>query len=530
MNTALAVLICLVMTCSLCAARTLRVPVEFETIQGALNALLANDTVLVDTGLYVEELTAPALSFVVIGNISADTSDHARPIIDPAGLANPGGRGCLSLSSGNVRIENFVFRNGTAMHPHWTGDVGGIHVLGSMNLSLTNCRFDSVYYGIFAHGDIASIVNLEWCEFVHAMGRCVFAATIIAEHCSFHTDTVDWAQLTFGDYSSIVNCSFSGNFRGGNVLLCSGKHVTITGCRFSNFVFAPASSSVVLRVGASEVSNNVFSDYQKGQSVLQVSPPCDAEPNVISGNRFENLTTPESHAFLTAQCLGFGAADNPDSCATIQVYDNVFINCSSTIGPVGISTAMNCNIAYNRFIGMHVPNRPVVSIDDIPHLFRENIFQGNGIAVAPGSIHGMVHAEWNYWGDATGPYHPVLNPTALGDTVADSVDFDPWFSDTLFWSSAEEETDLLSSTWQLRAIYPNPFNSEFRIELDGMTGADFEVRLFDLLGREVALLHSGRTLRGALNFAAPANLAAGIYFISAHDRFYSETKKVLYLK
>ncbi|MBL0062796.1 MAG: right-handed parallel beta-helix repeat-containing protein [bacterium] len=258
------------MSCLLCVARTLRVPAEFETIQGALNALLANDTVLVDTGLYVEELTAPALSFVMIGNISADTSDHALPIIDPAGLTSPGGRGCMSLTSGNVRIQNFVFRNGTAMHPHWTGDVGGIHILGSMNLSLSDCRFDSVYYGVFAHGDLNPTINLERCEFVHSMGRCIFATTIIAENCSFHTDTVDWAQLTFGDYSSIVNCSFSGNFWGGNVLLCYGKYVTISGCVFSNFEFAPASTALVLRIGASEVTDNVFADFQKGMAVLSV--------------------------------------------------------------------------------------------------------------------------------------------------------------------------------------------------------------------------------------------------------------------
>jgi YD repeat-containing protein len=40
---------------------------------------------------------------------------------------------------------------------------------------------------------------------------------------------------------------------------------------------------------------------------------------------------------------------------------------------------------------------------------------------------GLVQdARYNWWGDATGPYHPLLNPTGLGDQVSDDVLFDPW--------------------------------------------------------------------------------------------------------
>jgi parallel beta-helix repeat protein len=37
-----------------------------------------------------------------------------------------------------------------------------------------------------------------------------------------------------------------------------------------------------------------------------------------------------------------------------------------------------------------------------------------------------VDAEYNWWGNETGPYHPTLNPTGLGDTASDYVDFTPW--------------------------------------------------------------------------------------------------------
>jgi parallel beta-helix repeat protein len=40
----------------------------------------------------------------------------------------------------------------------------------------------------------------------------------------------------------------------------------------------------------------------------------------------------------------------------------------------------------------------------------------------------VIYAEYNWWGDASGPYHPILNPDGLGDAVSDSVLFEPWLT------------------------------------------------------------------------------------------------------
>jgi len=37
-----------------------------------------------------------------------------------------------------------------------------------------------------------------------------------------------------------------------------------------------------------------------------------------------------------------------------------------------------------------------------------------------------VDATYNWWGDASGPYHATLNPDGMGDEVSDNVDFEPW--------------------------------------------------------------------------------------------------------
>ncbi|MGD9347418.1 MAG: right-handed parallel beta-helix repeat-containing protein [Candidatus Aminicenantes bacterium] len=70
---------------------------------------------------------------------------------------------------------------------------------------------------------------------------------------------------------------------------------------------------------------------------------------------------------------------------------------------------------YSRF-----GSNPIVSLNNI---------QGNvtmGYWNADDAV--VIDAENNWWGDASGPYHPTLNPSGLGDEVSDDVDFEPWLT------------------------------------------------------------------------------------------------------
>jgi hypothetical protein len=68
-----------------------------------------------------------------------------------------------------------------------------------------------------------------------------------------------------------------------------------------------------------------------------------------------------------------------------------------------------------------------VDYDPIGNVIHHNRIHDNhwGLHYGTHLVKG-VNAEYNYWGDTTGPGHIGLNPEGLGDPVSDNVDFDPW--------------------------------------------------------------------------------------------------------
>jgi len=70
--------------------------------------------------------------------------------------------------------------------------------------------------------------------------------------------------------------------------------------------------------------------------------------------------------------------------------------------------------------------------------FTENNIEGNWFGLQNAGNGVVINAENNWWGDASGPTHDN-NPGGIGDTVSDSVDYDPWLG-----SAWEEEDDSSS--------------------------------------------------------------------------------------
>ncbi len=90
---------------------------------------------------------------------------------------------------------------------------------------------------------------------------------------------------------------------------------------------------------------------------------------------------------------------------------------------------------------------------------------------------------------------------------------------------------LISSTFRLEQNYPNPFNPVTRIRFAVPENGQTALRVFDVLGNEVAVLLNDNVHVGNYEIEFNGiNLASGVYFYRLTAGSYSDTKKFVLLK
>jgi len=142
----------------------------------------------------------------------------------------------------------------------------------------------------------------------------------------------------------------------------------------------------------------------------------------------------------------------------------------------------SCTIAQNYGPGV------IINYYDplLAHIYHCNILDNVGYGVLYEDTV-VINAENNWWGDATGPYHPTGNPGGLGDTVSDYVDFDPWLS----WPVGVEERPIVKRVETNKNLGATIFHGPLQLpEVK-------KCKVFDITGRVVE----------------PNEITRGIYFV-----------------
>ena len=98
-------------------------------------------------------------------------------------------------------------------------------------------------------------------------------------------------------------------------------------------------------------------------------------------------------------------------------------------------------------------------------------------------------------------------------------------------TSVSPVSNNLPGKFELTKNYPNPFNPTTTIGFRVMDFGLVSLRVFDVLGREVAALVNEEMHPGAYQVAFDAStLSSGVYFYRLHAGEFSETKRMLLLK
>jgi hypothetical protein len=107
------------------------------------------------------------------------------------------------------------------------------------------------------------------------------------------------------------------------------------------------------------------------------------------------------------------------------------------------------------------------------------------------------------------------------------VDFDGQFE----YSNIIEVNAGVPKTFALEQNYPNPFNPSTAISYQLPVAGNVSLKVFDMLGKEVATLVNARQEAGAytVNFNAN-NLSSGVYFYRLQAGNFVQTRKMMLVK
>ena len=79
--------------------------------------------------------------------------------------------------------------------------------------------------------------------------------------------------------------------------------------------------------------------------------------------------------------------------------------------------------------------------------------------------------------------------------------------------------------------YPNPFNPQTKIRFELKSASYTELKIYDLLGREVKTLVKENLRPGGYEVSFNAsNLPSGVYFYRLNAEDFTETKKMVLIK
>ncbi len=144
---------------------------------------------------------------------------------------------------------------------------------------------------------------------------------------------------------------------------------------------------------------------------------------------------------------------------------------------------------------------------------------------------GITYYFRGWTGAGNGAY---TSPDSTGNDSAVTVSISNPIVETVRWSTTVGINSLgteIPEVFKLYSNYPNPFNPETVIRFDVPKAAYIELKVYDLLGREVAVLVNKELKAGKYEYKFDGSgLKSGIYFYRFNSAEYTEVKRMVLVK
>jgi hypothetical protein len=426
------------------------------TIQEAIDAANPNETILVSNGIYDEQL-------LITKNLTIQGT-AASAIVRP---------------SSQTRLEN-ILEAPWQRSTRKIAAIVAVNATGASYVVIKNLRIDgSNVTSVPSPADFATgILYLETSGEIDTLnvinimqqGTDYGSGVYMASEVTSVTLTIKNSTITnfrrtgiesYGGSFDKLNLQVSGNSVSGRgpvgigdavqvgILITGGSFANVSNNVVSNFIYTgtgDAASGILFFEANGAASGNSVINCQRGVVAAAESPgswAVTAENNIIDGSSVSALhaevrnMNAAINLFLFANFLEGGSGDGisiglPYSTAgtiTLSASANLITewNCgirlTSSIGDnstIGGNTIRECADSGIRIEQSLNASRIVATYNSIIQNINFGILNNDS---------GKLDARYNWWGDATGPYNPQLNPLGKGNKVSDNVTFQPWLTE-----------------------------------------------------------------------------------------------------
>jgi hypothetical protein len=456
-------------------------------------------------------------------NIDQDTTDFVNRgvfqnvVFDYAPIGGGGGAVTVSASHARLSFENCYFRNCTDTHFRYYGravsftfNTSGWHI---DSLSFVNTTFANMGYVYMQE-------NAEYADYVK-FNHCTFLNTMM-----FTLESGWWWWLSVTN-SVFVNPYMFGHLPGVGVTAGSdsttpnGGSVNIDSIGSANFSFSvpfTESSRHILFANNSYFIEKWLRDYMA---------PYDPVTNPTGGNKYSDTASygniPQPQPVMSAKTMTFFNHKAVWPYISMKdVYDATnpgFLIPATNI--VGIKSFLLRKWTDNSDTTWAFdPNSDVNQIWPM----NEQLRYSNATLKTAGMGGFPLGDLYRWWNNIPTTYSGWKAQAATEDQTINN-----WLTNGV--TGLEEEAVGAPLEFELSQNYPNPFNPTTQISYSVPQKSDVTLKVFNLLGMEVATLFSGVQDAGKHVAAFDATgVSSGVYFYRLQAGSVSITKKMLFMK